>query len=125
MKASDQRDRFLIDEMLNHADVIAVNVRKGRDVFDTDTTTRYAVEHATELFAEAAEKISRPFKSANRQVPWARLRELRHDVAHPYDTGANPTSVEQTWRFARDDVPKITRKLRHARFPRIAEPARE
>jgi len=121
VKDSERRDRFLIDEMLNHADVIAVNVRKGRDVFETDTTTRYAVEHATELFAEAAEKVSRPFKSANRQVPWDRLRDLRHDVAHPYDTGASPTSLEQTWRFARDDLPRITRKLRHARFPKIAE----
>ena len=119
MKDSSRRDRFLIDEILNHADVIAVNVRKGRDVFESDPTTRYAVEHATELLAEAAEKVSRPFKSVNRQVPWDRLRELRHDVAHPYDVGANPTSVEQTWRFARDDVPKISRQLRHARFARL------
>lgn len=119
MKDSDRRDRFLIDEMLNHADVIAANVRKGRDIFDTDPTTRYAVEHATELLAEAAEKVSRSLKNANRQVPWDRLRELRHDVAHPYDAGVNPTSVGQTWRFARDDVPKIARKLRHARFSEL------
>ena len=119
MKDSSRSDRFLIDEILNHADVIAVNVRKGRDVYESEPTTRYAVEHATELLAEAAEKVSRPFKSANRRVPWDRLRELRHDVAHPYDMRANPTSVEQTWRFARDDVPKISRQLRHARFAEL------
>lgn len=125
MKPSERRDRFLVDEMLNHAEVVAVSVRKGRDAFDTDVTTRYAVEHATELFAEAAEKVSRPFKTANPQIPWDRLRELRHDVAHPYDTGSNSITVEQTWRFARDDAPKIVRQLRHARFPRGDGAARE
>jgi uncharacterized protein with HEPN domain len=104
--------------MANHADVIAVNVRKGRDAFEVDATTRYAVEHAAELFAEAAEKVSRQFKSANPGVPWDRLRELRRVLAHPYDKGEGPTSVDQLWRFARDDLPKITRALHRPRFPK-------
>jgi uncharacterized protein with HEPN domain len=118
VKEGRQRDRYLVDQMLTHAEVIAVNVRKGRDVFETDPTTRYAVEHATELFAEAAEKAGRAFKSANPGIPWDRLRELRRIVAHPYDPGADPTHVEQTWRFARDDVPTISRKLRGSKFPK-------
>jgi uncharacterized protein with HEPN domain len=108
--------------MLNHADVVAVNVRKGRDAFETDTTTRYAVEHATELFAEAAEKLGRAFKSANPRIPWDRLRELRRGLAHPYDAGADRTRIEQTWRFAREDLPAIVRRLRGARFPTDAGP---
>jgi len=118
VKEGQQRDRYLVDQMLTHAEVIAVNVRKGRDVFETDPTTRYAVEHAAELFAEAAEKVGRAFKNANPGIPWDRLRELRRIVAHPYDPGADPTHVEQTWRFARDDVPTISRKLRGSRFPK-------
>lgn len=107
--------------MANHAEVIAINVRKGRDALETDATTRYAVEHATELFAEAAEKVSRPFKSENPKVPWDRLRELRRIVAHPYDTGVGSTSIEQLWLFARDDLPRIARTLRRAKFPKHAE----
>ena len=118
MKNGQRKDRFLVDQMLTHAEVIAVNVRKGRGEFEIDPTTRYAVEHAIELLAEAAEKVGRSFKGANPGVPWQRLRELRRVVAHPYDTGADPTRVEQTWRFARDDAPAIVRTLRRARFPK-------
>jgi uncharacterized protein with HEPN domain len=118
VKEGQRRDRYLVDQMLTHAEVIAVNVRKGRDVFETDPSTRYAVEHASELLAEAAEQVGRAFKTANSAVPWAGLRELRRTVAHPYDAGGDPTRVEQTWRFARDDVPRIVRRLRASRFPK-------
>jgi uncharacterized protein with HEPN domain len=117
VKDNGRRNRYLVDEILNHADVIALNVRKGREFFETDTTARYAVEHATELIAEAAEKLGRPFKSANPLVPWDRLRELRRGLAHPYDPGADRTHIEQTWRFSREDLPGIIRKLRTAKFP--------
>jgi uncharacterized protein with HEPN domain len=119
VKGGTLRDRYLVDQMLTHAEVIAVNVRRGRDDFETNPTSRYAVEHASELFAEAAEKVGRPFKSANPDVPWDRLRELRRMVAHPYDVGADPMRVDQTWRFARNDVPRIVRKLRRPRFPKV------
>jgi len=118
VKGGPRRDRYLVDQMLTHAEVIAVNVRKGRDEFETDPTTRYAVEHAAELFAEAGEKTGRAFKTANPTVPWDRLRELRRILAHPYDVGAAPTHLEQTWRFARDDAPAIARKLRGSKFPK-------
>jgi uncharacterized protein with HEPN domain len=117
VKDNERRNRYLVDEMLNHADVIALSVRRGREFFETDTTARYAVEHATELFAEAAEKLGHAFKSANPLVPWDRLRELRRGLAHPYDPGADRTHIEQTWRFAREDLPAMTRRLRGAKFP--------
>ncbi len=117
MRDSPRRDRFLVDEMLNHAEVVAVNVRKGRDVFETDATTRYAIEHATELFAEAAEKIGHQLKSANPRLPWDQLRELRRGLAHPYDARGDSAYIEQTWRFARTDLPAIVRRLRSVKFP--------
>jgi uncharacterized protein with HEPN domain len=112
----EQRDRFLVDEMLRHLEVVALEVRGGRDRLGTSTEARYALEHATEMLAEAAEKASRPFKTANSEIPWKGLRKLRHDVAHPYDTGAAPISLEQLWRFARNDAPRLARRLRTAEF---------
>ncbi len=119
MKAFATRDRYLVDEMLTHAELIAVNVKRGRDAFETDPTIRYAVEHATELIAEAAEKTSRGFKTANPLVPWDLLREQCRVSAHPYDVGAAPQNVEKLWRFARDDVPAIVRRLRKATLPSL------
>ena len=117
MKDNPRRDRFLVDEMLNHADVIGANVRKGRDVFETDATTRYAVEHAAELFAEAAEKIGHQFKRANPRLPWDRLRELRRGRAHPSDARGDSVYIEQTWRFAQGELPAMVGRLRGVKFP--------
>ncbi|MGP8073177.1 MAG: DUF86 domain-containing protein [Thermoplasmata archaeon] len=116
MREAEQRDRFLVDEMLRHLEVVALGVRGGRDRLETSPEARYALEHATEMLAEAAEKTSRPFKSANVEIPWKGLRKFRHDVAHPYDMGAAPITLDQLWRFARNDAPRIARRLRTAEF---------
>ncbi len=118
MKETEQRDRFLVDEMLHHLSVVALEVRGGRVRLGSSPEPLYALEHATELLAEAAEKTSRGFKAANESVPWKLLRLFRHDVAHPYDIGAARLDLEQLWRFARDDAPRITKRLRIARFPK-------
>lgn len=116
MKDTEGRDRFLVDQMLNHADVAAAVARRGREEFEIDPTAHYAVEHAIELFAEAAEKLSREFKAANPRIPWDFMRELRRTVAHPYDLGATPVGVDQTWRFVKEELPKLVQRLRRARF---------
>ncbi len=121
MREGTRRDRFLVAEMLRHAEVIEENVRKGRTIFDRDPSTRYAVEHAVELFSEAAEKVSARFERANPGIPWKGLRPLRRDVAHPYDGGRPPVNPERVWRFVRDDVPRIVRKLRSATYPASGE----
>jgi uncharacterized protein with HEPN domain len=116
MKGTEQRDRFLVDEMLRHLGVVALELRRGRDRVETDPEVRYALEHAAELLAEAAEKTSRSFKTANSEIPWTALRKFRHDVAHPYDAGASAVTADQLWRFARDDAPGLARRLKAATF---------
>jgi uncharacterized protein with HEPN domain len=121
VKDGSRRDRFLVDEMLRHAEVIAEVVRKGRESFENDLVTRYALEHAVELFSEAAEKLSDPFERANPGVPWKALRPVRREVAHPCDAGRPPVDPRRVWRFVQDDLPSIIRKLRQARFPPLED----
>jgi uncharacterized protein with HEPN domain len=114
MKDSETRDRILIDEMLRHAEVIASVVAEGKARFTDpgNVRSRYTVEHATELIAEAAEKVSTGFKGRNSNVPWDSFRPLRKAVAHPYDIGSEPPNVDETWRFAQHDLPPIVRRLK-------------
>ncbi|MGA8710946.1 MAG: HepT-like ribonuclease domain-containing protein [Thermoplasmata archaeon] len=121
MKDEKRRDQFLVSEMVAHSEVLATVVQKGRDSLESDRLDRYAAEHATELLAEAAEKVSHAFKKANPKVPWDRLRPLRREVAHPYDTGASGVVVERLWQFVTKDAPRISRQLRKARFPTTDE----
>lgn len=112
------RDRFLCEEMLRHLSMIEGGAKVGRMGLQTDITTRYAVEHATELLAEAAKRTSAVFKAENPGVPWRALSHLRVEVAHPCDVGGEPINVDRLWRFLRDEAPAIARRLRRAKFPR-------
>lgn len=116
MKDEETRDRYLVDEMLRHLEVLAEVVRGGKPALASNAVTRYAAAHAIELVAEAAEKVSRSFKNANPSVPWNELRPLRREVAHPYDVGAESVNVDQLWRFATADAVRISRRLRDATF---------
>ena len=118
MRAGEERDRFLVDEMLQHLSVVALAIKEGKDRLGAAPEVRYGLEHATELLAEAGEKTSRQFKTANPGIPWEDLRKFRHDVAHPNDLSANRVATDQLWRFAHDDAPRIARHLRRARFPK-------
>jgi uncharacterized protein with HEPN domain len=108
------RDRFLVEELLHHAGVISAIVAEGKSTFLEPANERslYAVQHAVELIADAAEKVSQPFKSAHPKVPWSTLRPLRRSVAHPYDLGAQAVNREELWRFAATDLPRLARLLR-------------
>ena len=120
MKDEGQQ-RVLVDDIRNHARLIALQVRKGRDAFfdPTDPAVRDSVEHRLELSAEAAGKLPQAFKDANPRIPWSDLGELRGTFAHPDEEGT-PSSVnhDRTWGFAIHDIPSIDRRLERPRFVR-------
>ncbi len=119
MKGREGRDRFLVDEMLTHLTLLVQISERGKSQFmvPEGSESRYAAEHALELFAEAAEKVSGAFEKANPRIPWQRFRPLRRRVAHPYDPGSAAVNVEELWEFLAHDVPGLRRLLRRARFP--------
>jgi uncharacterized protein with HEPN domain len=110
-------DRFLVEEMLRHIDVIEMIARKGRENLASDVTARYAIYHAAELLAEAAKHSSANFRSSNEEIRWRSLSALRRSLAHPYDVDAGSVDLEVVWRFATNDAPKLKRGLSKARFP--------
>lgn len=121
----EERDRFLVDEMLRPTAVIGRVVRSGRYQAETDARDRYAIEHATELFLEAMKKVSERFREANPSTPWRSFLDLRRIIAHPYDEGAEPEAFDELWRFASADVPRIAQRLKRAKFPEAPDSPRE
>ncbi len=120
MRGVENRDRFLVDEMLHHLGVLAAVVSGGRERFrgPEGVEARYAAEHAAELIAEAAPKTSRIFRSENPSLPISLLRGLRNVVAHRYDLGGQAVDTGELWRFASEVAPRLERDLRKVRFPR-------
>jgi uncharacterized protein with HEPN domain len=112
--------RILVDEIREHARLIAFQVKKGREAFfsPSDSAVRDSVEHRLELIAEAAGKLPAGFRRGNPGVAWSALIELRSMLAHPYESPApRPINLTRVWRFAVDELPRIDRKLERPRFP--------
>jgi uncharacterized protein with HEPN domain len=119
----EQRQRVIIDDMLQYLDTIADVVKRGRESFfdSTDVRNRATVEHYLELLGEGSKALGEPFQNANPGVQWSSLARFRFDIAHPYDTKSKPVSYEEMWRFAVSDLPKIARRLRNVRFPKYLD----
>ncbi|MGI0055593.1 MAG: HepT-like ribonuclease domain-containing protein [Thermoplasmata archaeon] len=126
MKESEERDRFLVEEMLTHLKLIARIADRGKGPFVSTEgeESRYAMREAIELLAEAVEKVSGSFEKANPGIPWKDFRPLRKRVAHPYDLGSEPANVRELWVFASEQAPRILSKLRSARFHSTDAPGR-
>lgn len=107
--------RRLVDDILQYAASIAHWVGKGHDVFlDPETGSQATLERQFELLEEAAGQLGVAFQKLNPEIPWNAIFEIRNDLAHPYQRSYDP---ERLWIFVRDDLPRISRRLRRARFP--------
>ena len=104
--------RRLVDDMLQYTLVIAHWVEKGHDTFlDPESGCQATIERQFEKFEEACNALGAAFRNANPGIPWSPIFEIRNALSHPYQRAYNP---ENLWKFARDDLPRIARKLRRA-----------
>jgi len=107
--------RRLVDDMLVYTQVIAHWVEKGHAAYlDSETGSQATIERQFERFEEAGNALDAAFRRANSTIPWGPIFEIRNDLSHPYQRSYDP---EKLWKFARDDLPKIARKLRRVVYP--------
>lgn len=123
MRMTPDRRKRLVGDMVRCSREIAKVVRRGREEFfdPDDVRNRTTVEHLLELLGEACQAVGQPFREANPGIPWAALRRLRFDSAHPYDDAAQPVSYEEVWRLVTLELPKIARQLERTKLPRASE----
>lgn len=115
MKEASTTARILIDDMLQYCQTIAHWISKGHDAFlDPESGAQATIERQFERFEEAANALGVSFRKANPEIPWRPIFEIRNDISHPYERAYDP---EKLWRFVRDELPRIARKLRKSRFP--------
>ncbi|EQD54440.1 protein containing DUF86 [mine drainage metagenome] len=70
--------------MLEAIERIRAFTSGGRAEFFNDPRTHEAVAYEALKLGEAANRLSRPFRSAHPKVPWDRLIRLRHEIVHEY-----------------------------------------
>lgn len=52
--------------------------------YQSDWTTRAAVERGLEVVGEAARRVSKPFQQAHSEIPWGQIISQRNVIAHFY-----------------------------------------
>jgi hypothetical protein len=87
VKPAELRDRLLVDQVLRHGEILSEIVRRGRSAMATDSTSRYASEHAVELIAGAAEKLSQTSKTTNPKGPVGATSPTAEDPRAPLRPG--------------------------------------
>ncbi len=79
----ESRDR--IGHMLEYAD-LAAEFLGGRDAkaLEADRMRFLALTRIMEIFGEAANNVAVPARAHLNDVPWRRIIEMRHRLAHGY-----------------------------------------
>ncbi|MCI4346495.1 MAG: DUF86 domain-containing protein [Thermoplasmata archaeon] len=80
----------------------------GRATFLSDAKTQEAVAYELLKLGEAANRVSKPFRSSHAAFPWARLIEPRNEIVHEYFR-VDPDSL---WEFVESELDGVERKLR-------------
>lgn len=79
-----------------------------KEDFLADEMRCEALAHRLTQLGEAANKISRSFKSAHPEIPWRRTIEFRNDIVHDY----SEISFEEMWQRAETDVVELGKALK-------------
>jgi uncharacterized protein with HEPN domain len=88
---------------------------EGRGAFFADDRTRKVLLLDLVYLVESASKVSPAFRKENPSVGWERMSALRNQgIVHAY----TEIDLNDVWAFIRDEVPRIGRRLRRARFPK-------
>jgi len=67
-----------------------------------------AVIRKLEIIAEAAGKVSKAFRDAHPQIPWAQMTGLRHRLVHGY----GDVRLDIVWRVTKETLPGLIAMLR-------------
>jgi uncharacterized protein with HEPN domain len=104
----EAKDAAYLWDMLDAARAIQkfVMSRSWED-YKSDRMLRGAVERHIEIIGEAANRVSRGFRSAHAEIPWQRIIAQRNVLAHEY--GEVDDSL--VWTVAITRIPELISQL--------------
>lgn len=104
----EPEDAAMVWDMLSHARK-AVRLVEGctqNDLF-TEDALRYAAERLIEIVGEAARKVSRSTQESNPAIPWQKIVQQRHVMAHDY----GDIRLDALWRVLTIHIPALIPQL--------------
>jgi len=113
----EEADNAYLWDMLDAARAIE-QFTAGKTVSDytSDRMLRGAVERHLEIIGEAANKVSNSFRDAHPDVPWRRIINQRHVLAHEY----GEIKHELIWNVVTDHIPELIGQMEKL-VPEVSE----
>lgn len=117
MREKRRPERVLIDLMLREAELAASYAAESKTQYDApdpegmhlrDGLWRHVLQ-----FLESGTKLGQSFRGRNPKIDWPLILELRQEMVHDYPE----IPPERVWAFATEEMPRMTRLLRKAKFP--------
>ena len=114
MKSKADRDRLRVAAMTEAIEQMRQDLGGSKEDFLNPGLVQRAVLLSLIHLTESAERTSGRLKALNPTFPWARLSRMRNrGLVHDYEQ----VDLEDLWRFLRDDLTTIRRRLDRMRFP--------
>lgn len=121
MRERSRSERVLVDLMLREAELTATYAAEPEELYTArdsegmhlrDGLWRHVLQ-----FLESGTKLGRSFRQRNPNLEWELIHEMRQELVHD-----NPeVAPDRVRSFAVDEMPKMARILRKARFARSRE----
>lgn len=108
-------EALLLDMLLAARDAMDFVAGLDQTEFEASRLHQAAVIRSIEVIGEAASGVSRAFRDAHAEIPWAVIVGMRHRLIHGY----NEVRLDLVWEVARHRLPELIASLQ----PLIPPPA--
>lgn len=102
------RDEVVLQDIANAGKLVVQFVR-GTNLasFNNDWKTRSAVLYQLTVIGEAVKRLSKDFREAQPEIPWALMAGMRDNLIHGYDL----IDWNEVWETAQKDKPELPSKI--------------
>ena len=118
MTAEEAKARDTTERLVRTCDQLAGIVTLGRDSFESDLRTRWAVEMGLIRVGEEASRLAESIRERFPDQPWRVIIAMRTMAAHQYDD----LTPGRTWRTLTEDIPRLRDYAAHVMLPGLGEP---
>lgn len=104
-----------LQDLVEHLDKLLIFTQDGRQAFEADEKTQFAVIRAYEVIGEIVKRLPSGIREENSQIDWRKLAGFRDFLSHNYDE----IILEFVWQ-AVEDVPRL-RAETHAILDKLSD----
>ena len=98
-----RRERERLLDIIEYIDKLLPFAARGKRAFLKDEAVQEAIIYRIQCIGEAASKLPADFRTANPQIPWRRIMDMRIILVHHYFD----VDLDEIWQVIRKDLPPL------------------